>query len=448
MLHIDLKNEDYCNWKKLLNYREESDDPIQKDSYIKTHLQILLNTAYNQTKGYKKLYDNIPNINEISDFEKLPFTNKELLRKNVKNYTIPKYIKANNYITTGGSTGEPFGFYRSKKAFKRELASKAFLYSRIGWTESDRQIVLRGMVLNGVHKTEFFPEYNEFKFSSYHLTPERIDYYYHKILDYKPRWLKCYPSAGYIFAKFLKENNYKLRFNSKWKGLNGILCASENLHDYQKKMLEEIFKCRVFSHYGHYESAVLAGYCEHSDTYHVLPYYGYCELVDQHGIKINKIGEIGEIVATSFIMDATLFIRYKTGDLAVYGGEKCDKCGRHNKILTRIEGRLQEFLVTKDNRKISMTALNMHNKTFDKIKQYQFYQEEPGLVEFRYIRANGPVKIKGADKLDIKYKLLEKFDSDMSNETMEIRMHEVDNIQPTKRGKQKVIIQKLELNNG
>jgi hypothetical protein len=28
------------------------------------------------------------------------------------------------YITTGGSTGIPFGFYRTPKAFGRELAAK------------------------------------------------------------------------------------------------------------------------------------------------------------------------------------------------------------------------------------------------------------------------------------------------------------------------------------
>ena len=69
--------------------------------------------------------------------------------------------------------------------------------------------------------------------------------------------------GGFIFAQFLRETD------RRFPPIKGVLCASEKLHDFQKRTLSNTFGARVFSHYGHYEMAVLAGYCEHEDTYHV-----------------------------------------------------------------------------------------------------------------------------------------------------------------------------------
>ena len=52
-------------------------------------------------------------------------------------------------------------------------------------------------------------------------------------------------------------------------------------------------------------------------------------------------------------------------------------------VLTRIEGRLQELVVTGDGRYISMTALNMHNDLFNHVRQFQFAQREVGRLELR-----------------------------------------------------------------
>ena len=121
--------------------------------------------------------------------------------------------------------------------------------------------------------------------------------------------------------------------------------------------------------------AVLAGFCEKEDTYHVLPFYGYAELIGKDGRIVTESGQAGEIVGTSFIMSATPFVRYRTRDFAVLKGSECPACGRPYQIWERIEGRLQEFILTAAGRYISMTAINMHDDIFDHIKQFQFFQE-------------------------------------------------------------------------
>lgn len=434
LVHNDLRNRYYCEWLKFLKGTEHWTQK-QISDYQLCEIRRIVSNAYNNTVGYNKLYNDYgifpSNINSLEEFRKLPLITKEMIRDHLDDFSVN--VKRKEYVTTGGSTGVPFGFYRSKIAFSRELASKAYQYRRIGWKEGDRQIVIRGSVIPSADHIQFYPRFNELRCSSYYLTDERMEEYRRRAWKFKPDWVKFYPSSGYIFAKFLKKTG------RDFPPLKGVLCASENLYDYQKKILQEVFKARVFSHYGHYELAALAGFCEKEDTYHVLPQYGYVELLDKNGKIVDKPGQVGEIVATSFLMNITPFVRYKTKDIAVFKSWGCKSCGRPYQIWDRIEGRLQEFVVTKNNRFISMTAMNMHDNIFDSLKQFQFLQEKKGQIIFNYV----------ADVLDkdeediIKKRLLIKLGDDV-----DLIMKKVSYIPTTTRGKHRFLVQKLNIEYG
>jgi phenylacetate-CoA ligase len=272
----------------------------------------------------------------LEDFRRLPFIEKEHIRDRLDDFSVD--IPGREYVTTGGSTGIPTGMYRDKIAFARELASKACQYYRVGWNEGARQIVFRGLQIPTGDHTEFVADFNELRCSTYQFGSDAMEIYRQRALEYQPEWIRCYPSSGYVFARYLKDNG------KSFPRLKGMLCSSEHLYDFQRDLFAEVFGCRVFIHYGHYEMAVLAGYCEHEDTYHVLPQYGFAELIGSDGRLVTRPGEIGEIVGTSFIMNATPFIRYRTQDLAVFKGWGCEACGRPYQIWERIEGRLQELM--------------------------------------------------------------------------------------------------------
>ena len=128
----------------------------------------------------------------------------------------------------------------------------------------------------------------------------------------------------------------------------------------------------------------MAAMCEHSDAYHVWPFYGYTEVLDALNGPTPE-GQIGELVGTSFWGLATPFIRYRTMDMAQVGPHGCEACGRAFPLLNRIEGRLQEVILTGSGRYVSMTAINMHDDIFDGLRQFQFYQDTPGQVVFRFV---------------------------------------------------------------
>ncbi|MBV8358916.1 MAG: phenylacetate--CoA ligase family protein [Deltaproteobacteria bacterium] len=408
----------------------------QIQSYQTEQLRKMVEHGYLNTSGYHELYESrgiSPTaIRELGDLKALPFVTKELLRDNLEAFSAA--WPGRSRVTTGGSTGIPFGFYRDPVAFARELASKAHQYYRIGWREGDRQLVLRGLPIDTPDHIQYVPEFEELRCSSYHLVPEHMRIFLERANEYKPKWLRCYPSSGYIFAHFVEENRQHI------PSLKGILCASENLYDYQRAYLTKVFGVRVFSHYGHYEQAALAGYCEYQDTYHVLPQYGIAELVDERGEQVVKPGDVGEIVATSLIMYATPFIRYRTRDFAIFKGTGCETCGRPYQVWERIEGRLQEFIVTATGRHISMTSINMHDDTFDDVQQFQFEQCTKGHLEFHYI----PKSTWDDDAAEkIRKRLLSKLGPDVN-----LSMSPVKSIPLTVRGKHRFLIQHLQLTYG
>jgi phenylacetate-CoA ligase len=82
----------------------------------------------------------------------------------------------------------------------------------------------------------------------------------------------------------------------------------------------------------------------------------------------------------------------------------------------------------------------MHDHTFDAIRQFQFFQQEPGKLVFRYIPKGGcsPVALS-----EVVARLRMKIGSDM-----EIEVHQVDEIALTGRGKHRFLVQVLPLRYG
>ena len=433
-VHKDLTNPDYVAWADFLR-NADSWTARQIGDYELDETSRITKFAYENTTGYRKLFDqygvNPLNIRCLNDFAAFPFLTKEMIRDNLEEFsaTVPdRFI-----VTTGGSTGVPTGMYRDPVSFAKELASKAHQYYRMGWREGDKQIVFRGLQIDSPGNMEFAPEFNELRCSTYQFVSEQVEIFRQKAFEFEPEWIRCYPSSGYVFAKYLKDSG------KPFPKVKGMLLSSEQLYDFQRQLFEEVFgpETRIFSHYGHYEMAALAGFCEHTDNYHVLPQYGFVELLDKNNQQVVTPGEVGEIVATSFIMHATPFIRYRTGDLAVFKSHGCEECGRPYQVWENIQGRLQELIVTTSGRLISTSMLNMHDDSYDHLKQFQFHQRVREKVIFRYIpKSDGATKqIAG-----IKQKLQNKLGNDI-----ELIMEPVDEIPLTARGKHRLLIQELDL---
>ena len=213
---------------------------------------------------------------------------------------------------------------------------------------------------------------------------------------------------------------------------------SENVYDFQLDLLRQVFNCPILKHYGHSERVLMAASVTGDDRYFFWPQYGHFELVDEQGKVITTPGVLGEIVGTSFDNRVMPFIRYRTGDLAVLSDRPADDALLGYPVVERLEGRLQEFLVTRDHRLISICTMGAaHFGVLAQMETIQYEQYEPGVFVLKVVASR---KLTQNDLQNIKDAV-----QDKTQGSCEVQVREVDAIARTPRGKHVMLIQHLDI---
>lgn len=430
-------------FRNTYNFLEKSQYWTKKEheEYQIIQLKRIIDHAYNMVPYYKKLfseYDIKPkDIQNFNDLKKIPYLTKEIIQNNLKDLISINYKKSEiYYVTTGGSTGIPLGFYSDKYSNAIENAFMYQQWKRVGYNVNkiNKSVILRGnLPVKGLYEKIG----NQLVLSSYHLTNENIEFYLKLIQEFNPDFIQAYPSAVAIVSDYIIKNN----INLKLPNLKAILCGSENIYDFQREKIENAFKVRVYSWYGHTERCCLAGECEKNIYYHIFSEYGYTEIINENGKEVSEEDEVGEIVATGFTNYVVPFIRYKTMDLAVNTNKTCS-CGRNYKLMKKVEGRLQDILITSKNYFImaDMITGSIHSDIFDNVSQFQFYQDTLGVCIFNIVKKSNYTE---KDEKIIYRELKKKLGEDMN-----LIIKYVDNIPRTKSGKYRILIQKLDIKFG
>ena len=367
----------------------------------------------------------------VEDLAACPFLTKQDLLEHgpdLVSSALPE--KARLYITTGGSTGVPVGFHLQKGVSRpKEQAFLEAQWARGGYFTGARLAVIRGHVTSDRAEgriTSYDATRNWLMLSSYHLTEARLPEYLAAVEEFRPDLLHAYPSAALQLAEFLERSGREWRLP-----LKGLLCGSERLTLPQKRLLERVFKCRVFRWYGHSERVVLAAEGRRSELFYFWPSYGFVEFgpPDDEGLC--------EVIGTSFHNLVMPLIRYRTGDFVRLADPRRDgELEFPWPAVSAVEGREQEFLVSGTGRKISLTAFNMHDAIFNDLYAVQFVQEAKGQAEFRYVP--GP-RFDRARLAQIEAGIRRKLGDDF-----QVTIREVTEVEKTARGKHRWLVSKLD----
>lgn len=372
-----LKNAQWWTKDKIENWQTE-------------HLREVITNAYLNVPGYFELCQakriKPEDLRTKKDIIFFPFMDKKVIRDNLKDFTtrtIPKRRMV--YSSTGGSTGIPLFFYKTASCHGVENAFMHTQWAWIGWKPWMKCAVLKGgFVGSSKNFWKYRYDMNAIVLSSHYLSSKTYESYIEKIEKISPQYLRAYPSNCERLASLLIEHGDIGRINFKF-----ILLSSENIYDWQKKRIEEAFpKSRIFSWYGHGEMTVLAPWCESDQAYHSWPFYGILEMLDTNDKEV-EFGEIGEIIGTSFWNLGTPFIRYRTMDYARKISHSCPKCGRNFVVFNDLQGRKQEMAISKSGRLISIASLSLLSPHMQKVKQFQFHQNEIGIISLNIIPKTG-----------------------------------------------------------
>ncbi|MEQ8422597.1 MAG: hypothetical protein RIB64_21495 [Arenibacter algicola] len=394
----------------------------------------ILSYAYNNTEYYKQIFkENNIEATSIKDLKNIPFLTKEIIKKHTKELISKEYgIESLGKRNTGGSTGEPLEFYCDTRAGLLDYGHHTYLYSLMGYKKGDYVLSCGGIEIDKnlrEHNIYWLENrrgnvFGDFRFSVLYLNDSNINIYVQKLISIQPAILRGYPSFFHRLACYILDHDIKLNFKIKGINLTSEMCSTE-----QRITIEKAFSAMVYFEYGHNEVSL---YCYTKDktyTYQSSPIYGYIEVLNDDGTD-TKIGEVGNIIATGFNNHGMPFIRYKTGDL----GEISYRNGGIVHF-SKIYGRTQDYILTKDNQKVFLTPLifGQHLKAFANITKWQIYQDKIGEIDINIVKGKDFTE---DDELDI-------LQSINSVTDIKINFNYVKNIALTKRGKHLFLIQKL-----
>jgi phenylacetate-CoA ligase len=203
--------------------------------------------------------------------------------------------------------------------------------------------------------------------SSYHVSLSTALGYSRAIRRYGSEWITGYGSAIAALAESAIDAG------AEPVPLRTAIVSGDTLSPAMRASIETFFRCKCFDNYGQSEGVCAATECAHGRM-HVIPAAGVIEIVRDDGSACEP-GEIGEVVATGLLNDAMPLVRYRIGDYAAWATDQHCSCGNPNPILVSLEGRVDDYLLLPDGRRIGRLSTAM--KRSPTIHSAQILQDRP-----------------------------------------------------------------------
>ena len=411
--------------------------PEQLEELQNKKLRALIRHSYKNVPYYHRIFkeNNLKpdDIKTKDDLKKLPFLTKDIIRKNLSDLLAKDFKKWKpRQNATSGSTGEPLKYYITMDSISIGWASGFRAWGWTGYKLGDKYAMLGGSSL--VPKNITLKKRIRYLFervlplTSLYMTEEKMMEYARKLEEFKPKFIRGYPSALFILAKYLHENDYNdIRPRA-------VFTTAETLLPYQRKVIEDVFGCDVYDGYGCRDGNANAMECVEHTGYHIAAEQVIMELVSMKDGEHVSPGEMGEIIATDLHNYAMPFIRYAVEDVAVPSDEICP-CGRGLPLLKSIEGRVFDIIKLKDGTMLSGVPITGELDDMESVKQYQIIQESNDEMIVKIVKEKSYTE---EDTKRILRMLRERVGKEMN-----IKIAFVNEIPTTKAGKRRYIISKV-----
>jgi phenylacetate-CoA ligase len=276
------------------------------------------------------------------------------------------------YATSGGSSGQGIGMWRSKRLADIEKAFFTHEWGRFGFSFDKARILRIGAdARRPAHEAPARVAGNRLMLSPYHIDARHRGAILDAIRRFRPAYVHAYPSSAAALADLLGAGGP----GSLDLQVRAVLLASEPATPAQLAAIRALFRCPVSLNYGLSERTNLA-FADDDDggmgAYRFQLLYGWSE---------NRgAGDGLEIVGTSLWNDVMPLIRYRTGDYGRIGAD--GRCAA-------IDGRGQDFLVGRAGQRIPGLAIVIDEATWDFVRLYQVRQRRPGAITLAVVARHG-----------------------------------------------------------
>ena len=348
-------------------------------------------------------------IQSLVDLRKIPFTEKEELRKYQEMEPFPyggtlgsNIEKVTTFRQTSGTTGKPVYVPETYESWQWRIEAWCHILYMAGFRPRHR--IFLPFVYN-VYVAFWEGHYAAEKLGCELVPGGGLDTKgrIHKILEIKANAMMNTPTYGLHIAEEAKA----IGIDPASLGIERMLCAGEPMPSATRKRLEELYHCHVFDHIGGTEPCAWAGMCEAKDGLHLIEPFFLVEILDRETLqKEVEEGEVGVAVVTPLGRRSFPLIRFNTKDLVIKGKVSCS-CGRTTKKIKEVVGRIDDLRKIRGVLFSPKTVEEVIRKGFPEIIEYEIVVERKGIMDEVILRTEFPPNFGTKESDQIKARLRE-----------------------------------------
>lgn len=356
-----------------------SEDEIQ--AFRDRRLRNFVQHCFEKVPFYRKRLEEAGiapgDVNGLNDMARLPILTKAEVKDRSRELEVARADgHRRRAVHTSGTTGGGLRFSSSLEAIQEQWAIW-WRYRRWHGIEKGTwcgHFAGRTVVPPPQHEPPFW-RYNrpgkQIVFSGHHMSPEHLPSYVDELRRRQPPWLHGYPSLLALLASHLLQTQSDLGYQVKW-----VTTGAENLLPHQIDVISRAFGARPVQHYGMAEAVANISECDRGRL-HVDEDFAAVELVERE-----QGGH--SIVGTNFTNPLFPLLRYEVEDIVTLEPDSSCSCGRPGRLVERIDGRLEDYVVLKDGTRIG--RMDHVFKDMVNVREAQIRQTRPGAITICVVR--------------------------------------------------------------
>jgi phenylacetate-CoA ligase len=290
---------------------------------------------------YRQLFRNVKGMPLLSE---VPTVDKTILSKRNLDFLCVPRERVVEIVTTSGTTGQPLLWMLTEADARRLALNEKISFECAGLTARDTVLVAVALDRCFVAGLAYTTGLRELGCAVVRVGASSATLVLETIERVKPTAIVAVPS----FLRHVADKAREAKFDLKKSSVKKAICIGEPVRagsfelNNSGRKIEKSWGVKVYSTYGVTELANSLCECAAAAGGHLHDEQLHLEILDDAG-KILPDGEVGEITATTFGVEAMPLIRYRTGDCAALFSAKC-KCGRTTPRIGPIVGRKNQKL--------------------------------------------------------------------------------------------------------
>lgn len=316
-------------------------------------LQRVVHRAYENVPYYRTRFDRAGfhprDLRTREDLGRIPLLEKEDINEHrMELMRAGRHGSAGRWDATGGSTGEPLRFFRSRLFESVRYANDRRTWRWYGVHPGARRAWIWGADQD-VPPDRAAQDWRSrllgiCRLNAFLLDDDRCRTFADILDDFQPTLIYGYATALARFAAYLRDAGRRLTIQPR-----AIRSTAEVLLPEHRALIQQELRAPVYDYYGSREAGPVAGESPDHDGLHVFNDVTFTEILRPDGTPCDP-GEVGDIVVTKLHEHVMPFIRYRIGDRAAPLPDSDE--GRGFPRITPVEGRVGDFVVTPDGRAI------------------------------------------------------------------------------------------------